>query len=138
MGFTAEQATLALQAANGDLDLAVELLLQQSEAGPVPKGEGKGTGKGKPAAPPHAVMSHLDIDGGEAADIGILPTTRWDQIQPARPYLDELTSNAKILSVGSPGYRWGCRISAPAKREWTPEDPSCKLRPVRGGLVDDR
>ena len=105
MGFTAEQATSALQAANGDLDLAVELLLQQSEAEPVPKGEGKGTGKGtgtgkgKPAAPPHAVMSHLDIDGGEAAAIGILPTTRWDQIQPARPYLDELTSNAKIRQV---------------------------------------
>ena len=39
MGFTAEQATSALQAANGDLDLAVELLLQQSEAEPVPKGE---------------------------------------------------------------------------------------------------
>ena len=66
MGFTAEQATSALQAANGDLDLAVELLLQQSEAEPVPKGEGKGTGKGKPAAPPDAVTSHLeiDIDGG--------------------------------------------------------------------------
>ena len=98
MGFTAQQATLALQAANGDLDLAVELLLQQSEAEPVPKGKGKGkgTGKGKPAAPPHAVMSHLDIDGGEAAAIGILPTTRWDQIQPERPYLDGLTSNTKI------------------------------------------
>ena len=40
MGFTAEQATSALQAANGDLDLAVELLLQQSEAEPVPEGDG--------------------------------------------------------------------------------------------------
>ena len=57
MGFTAEQATSALQAANGDLDLAVELLLQQSEAEPVPKGKGKG----KPAAPPHAVASHLEF-----------------------------------------------------------------------------
>ena len=57
MGFTAEQATLALQAANGDLNRAVALLLEQSEAEPVPKG----TGKGKPAAPPHAVASHLEF-----------------------------------------------------------------------------
>ena len=85
MGFTAEQATSALQAANGDLDLAVELLLQQSEAEPVPKGEGKGTGKGKPAAPPHAVTSHLDIDAGEAAAIGMAiaaPPTRGSMSEP--------------------------------------------------------
>ena len=54
MGFTAEQATLALQAANGDLNRAIELLLEQSEAEPVPKGKGKG----KLAAPPHAVAFH--------------------------------------------------------------------------------
>ena len=57
MGFTAEQATLALQAANGDLNRAIELLLEQSEAEPVPKG--KGEGKGKPAAPPHAAASNF-------------------------------------------------------------------------------
>ena len=44
MGFTAEQATLALQAANGDLNRAIELLLKQSKA-EVPKGKGKGKGK---------------------------------------------------------------------------------------------
>jgi hypothetical protein len=42
------------------------------------------------------VTSHFDTDGGEAVAIGILPTTRWDQIQPERPYLDGLTSNTKI------------------------------------------
>ena len=54
MGFTAQQATLALQAANGDLNRAIELLLKQSKAQPVLKGKGKG----KSAAPPHGVTSH--------------------------------------------------------------------------------
>ena len=54
MGFTAEKANVALKAANGDLNRAIELLLEQSGAEPVPKGKGKG----KPAAPPHAVASH--------------------------------------------------------------------------------
>ena len=51
MGFTAEQATLALQAANGDLNRAVALLLEQSGAEPLPKDKGKGK-------PPHAVAFH--------------------------------------------------------------------------------
>ena len=45
---------MALQAANGDLNRAVALLLEQSGAEPVPKGKGKG----KLAAPPHAVAFH--------------------------------------------------------------------------------
>ena len=66
--------------------------------GTPPKGK-KGKGKGKPGAPPHAVTSHLDTDGGEAAAICVLPTIPWHQIQPARSYLEELTSNPKFRQV---------------------------------------
>ena len=38
-------------------------------------------------------------DGGEAAAISILPSVPWDQSQPERSYLEELTSNAKIRQV---------------------------------------
>ena len=45
---------------------------------------------------------------------------------------------AKILILAEPRISIWWRASAPAKAEWTPEDPSRKLRPVRGDLVDDR
>jgi hypothetical protein len=41
----------------------------------------------------------LETNVGESAAISILPTTRWDDIQPQRSYLDELTSNPSIRRV---------------------------------------
>ena len=41
----------------------------------------------------------LTTDDGEALAIGVLPTTRWEDIVPARSYLDELASNAAIRQV---------------------------------------
>ena len=41
----------------------------------------------------------MGTDGGEAAAISPLPAVAWDQIQPQRSYLEELTSNPKIRQV---------------------------------------
>jgi hypothetical protein len=43
-----------------------------------------------------ATNSRLANDSGEAISIGILPTTKWDQIKPQCSYLDELKSNPNI------------------------------------------
>ena len=48
---------------------------------------------------PQGAALRLTADAGEALAIGVLPTTRWEDITPGRSYLDELATNAEIRRV---------------------------------------
>ena len=48
---------------------------------------------------PQGAALRLTADAGEALAVKVMVTTRWEEIEPERSFLDELTSNAGIQSL---------------------------------------